>query len=242
MIKILFALTLLVTNTVYAQNVYSEQFQTVQSVEVVEVIEADNGDEIETIVDERNATFFSSLKPALSNKSNPTIPGALAATKEFIALGKQVYKIIEAGRPVVSSKSEPVQILPNDKSGELVDAFSLSDWSEPVVKKYRIRAKNYLGMSPATFEFILIFTPGGRFEGKGYYITGAQIKPTKMDVKWGYTLNAEFKVQSIMNAGSSKNPIAAAVLAIDYTISTVLQENTASRLFYINGLGKVKAY
>jgi hypothetical protein len=240
---VLMSSLLSLTSTSFATDVYSNQYQTIQEVELVEVVENEFGEEVEIVVNSKNVNPLLSLintKAVTPNLGG--LPGVIMATKDLIALGKQIYTIVEAGRPVVSLKSEPFEVLPRNNAGVAVSAMELNNWNAPYARKYRVNTKNYLGMKPASFEFILIFSYGGDFDGKGKYITGAQLKPTNVNVKWGYSLDASFKVQSIMNAGSRENPVAAAVVSIDYKISTVLQENTSSKMFYINGLGKVQAY
>src|SRR5690606_3620304 len=104
-----------------------------------------------------------------------------------------------------------------------------------------VEAKNYLGMTPVTFEFTVIFSYGGKYDGKGAYINGAQILATKADVSWGYTLDASFSVQQITNQGTSDAPVAAAVLSMKYRISNVLKDSTENALFFINGNGVAQA-
>ena len=123
-----------------------------------------------------------------------------------------------------------------------MSALQLHGWNPPLVRKYKVETKNYLGMKPVSFEFMLIYSYGGQNEGKGRYITGAQLKPTSVNVKWGYSLDVEFKLQSIVNQGSFENPVAGAVLMLDYKIKTVLQEQSQNKTFYINGAGQVTSY
>jgi hypothetical protein len=231
------------TTTAFGTDVYSTQFQTIQEIELVEVVENEFGEEVEVVVSSKDVNPFRSLLNTKAVSPNlGGLPGVIMATKDLIALGQQIYKIVEAGRPSVSVKSEPFEVLPRNNAGVAISAMELSNWNAPFARKYRVNTKNYLGTTPASFEFILIFSHGGQHNGKGKYITGAQLKPTNVNVKWGYSLDASFKVQSIMNAGSKGSPVAAAVISIDYKISTVLQENSASKMFYINGNGQVQAY
>lgn len=225
-----------------AENVYLDQFQEIQSVDLYELVEDENGEELEVLIQsQKSPTFFDYLAKSQGlQKINAA--GVIMMTKELIALGKEIYKIVEAGKPVVTINSEPIEVLPRDEDGTTISAMNLSGWKAPIVKKYRVATKNYLGMKPASFDFMLIFSYGGNDRGKGAYITGAQIKPTAVNVKWGYTLNAEFKVQTIMNEGAWDNPVAGAVLSIDYGISTVLQDQQHSKTFYINGKGQVTTY
>jgi hypothetical protein len=232
-------LVLLYSSLCVAENVYSEQFQRIQSIELYEIdMETEEASLVgkKKIPGELNQLIKSSVIKSVN------VAGVIMVSRELIAFGKEVYKIIEAGKPVVNVNSEPVSILPRANGGENITAFDLTNWNAPQVKKYKVVTKNYLGMTPASFEFMLIYTYGGKFNGKGSYIEGAQIKATKVNVKWGYSLDVNFSVQSIINQGSRLNPVAGAVLELDYSISTVLQEMQNSKTFFINGLGQTTEY
>lgn len=218
-----------------AAEVYEDQFHMISEVKLVEVV---NG--VEVNVEEAELPYIDNLKSAPIPA--PGLPGVIMVTKDLLALGKEIYKIVEAGRPVVNVDSDPFDILPKSDKGLDITPFDLTNWKAPRARKYRINATNYMGIKAAVFEFIVIFSYGGKYNGRGHYITGAQIKPTKVNVKWGYNLDASFKVQTITNSGTKSEPIASSVISIDYIIKTVLQENRSSKLFYINGLGDLKAY
>lgn len=239
--KVLSFLFVLSSLNAVAQDVYSEQFQTIQEVELVSIEENELGEEIETVIESKKLP--SELEVLINRPvTKSSVAGVIMATKQLIALGKEIYKIIKAGRPVVTMTSEPIQILPRDEQGNTIAAMELAGWRAPRVQKYRVKTKNYLGMTPASFDFMLIYSYGGSYRGAGAYITGAQIKPTAVDVKWGYKLDASFKVQSIMNQGTDAKPIAGAVLMIDYRISTVLQDRSDNKTFFVNGLGQTTTY
>jgi hypothetical protein len=223
------------TTNVYALDVYSDEYQTISNVEMVEVIEDALGNELEIKLPS------SQLSPA--NGSNKGVGEVLIVARDLIAFGKEVYKIIEAGKPVVTiGDTTPISVLPKNEKGQSIDAFDLENWKMPKSKKFRVVAKNGFGMKTIKFDFMLLFTYGGSYNGKGAYITGAEVSSTDVSVSWGYSLDADFKVQSIVNQGSRDNPIAAAVLQIDYKMSTVLKESRSSKKFMINGLGQVRAY
>jgi len=237
------ALTLTYAASAMAEDVYSDQFQTIQSVEFAEIITDENGNEKEVILEDREAPKFEDQFEVYAGSSNKSDIGTIImVTEKLIALGEKIYKIVERGRPVVDLQSEPIEILPRDDKGQAISAMQLHGWKAPISRKYKVTTKNYLGMKPASFEFMLIYSYGGQNRGSGRYITGAQIKPTSVDVKWGYKLDAKFYVQSIMNQGTEENPVAGATLMIDYKISTVLQDSTNNKTFFINGLGQVQTY
>ena len=68
---------------------------------------------------------------------------------------------------------------------------------------------------------MLIYTYGGSYDGKGAYITGAEVVPTDVNVAWGYNLGASMKVKSIFNQGSRENPVAAAILEARVVVGVV---------------------
>jgi hypothetical protein len=227
--------------SVQAVDVYSDEYSTIESVEMVEVIEDVHGDEILKEVDMRD--FQIPTENYVEQKSGGSVGEYIAIGREIIAFGKEVYAIIEAGKPVVNvGEAVPLSILPRDKNGEMVDAFQLENWKMPAAKKYRVTAKNLYGMQTIKFEFLMIFTYGGQYRGKGAYITGAEVSPTEVEVAWGYNLDASFKVQSISNQGTSTSPVAAAVIQINYTIKTILKESRSAMKFMINGNGQSQAY
>jgi hypothetical protein len=245
LLTLAFCLSSFVTWSAKAENVYDPQFQRIQSVELVEVIEDELGNEVEVPVMEQKLpsdieALMDLAQPVANDKAN--IGEIIMIADKLIALGEKIYKIIEKGKPVVTMNSTPVSVLPKDEKGGYVDAFYLENWKAPKSQKFRVITKNYLGMTPASFEFMLIYTYGGSLNGKGKYLTGAQIKPTAVDVKWGYKLDASFKVQSIMNQGTNEDPVAAAVLMIDYRIWTILQDTSHNKTFFVNGKGQASAY
>lgn len=232
----------LLTLNAFATDVYSDEYNTIESVEMFEVHEDALGYEVTKKVENGNLVVPANSHVNTNNKSGG-IGQYIMVAKEIIAFGKEVYKIIEAGKPVLNvGESVPLSILPKDEKGQMVDAFMLENWKMPKTQKYRVRAKNGFGMTTISFDFMLIYTYGGKYNGKGAYITGAEVAPTQVDVAWGYNLDAQMKVKSIFNQGTSESPVAAAVLEINYTIKTVLKESRSTKKFMVNGLGQSQGY
>jgi hypothetical protein len=222
-------------------NQSNEQFYAFQQIDLYEVFEEEGVEIFNLITSAKYDNVFAALSKA-QGVTKVNIDGAIMMTKKLIVLGKEIYQIVEAGKPVVTTQSQPVEVLPMDKNAKAIQAIELAGWDRPKAKKYRIETKNYLGMSPVVFDFLVIFTYGGNYEGKGKYITGAQIKPNFVSVKWGYKFDASFKVQTVINEGTYENPIAGAVLMLDSKISTIMQEQQTNKTFYINGLGQINSY
>lgn len=240
--KLIAVLSLCVLSQAYAGGTYNFDVnpEDAQTVELTEISVDENGNEIEKAV-ETNKNFVLA-KTRNSTAKRVGALNVLMVTKELIALGKEIYKIVDAGRPVVKVESEPVDILPRNEHGVTFDRLSLENWKAPKAKTYRVKMKNLYGVTTVDFKFMIIFSYGGQLDGKGKYIAGAQIKPKLVDVKWGYTFEAEYKLETILNEGSSKDPVVGAILELDYGISTVMQDRKKNVTFYINGNGDLQLY
>jgi hypothetical protein len=229
LLKFSFLFAVLFSTKIYASSDIVNEVEDISSIEMVEVVEDALGKETE-------------LKIQKHNKSN-VIGEFLFVSRDLIAFGKEVYKIIEAGKPVINIQEvEPISILPKNEKGKYIDAFDLENWRMPKSKKLRVIARNVYGKIKVSFDIMIIFTYGGTYRGKGAFITGAEVVTTDVNVGWLYSLDADFKVNSIVNQGSSDNPIAAAVLKINYRVATPRKESRSSKQFMINGLGQVRAY
>ncbi len=239
--KLILLLSLTLSQVSIADDVYSEQFQRISSTNLYEVVESENGEQ-EVLIQSVKSADFHELAFSKEQLNKINSGGVLMAIKGMIGLGKQIYEIVKKGKPVVNINSKPVEILAIDEDGLPVPAMQMAGWRAPTVKKYRVKTQNYLGMAPASFDFMLIYSYGGQYRGVGRYITGAQIKTTKVNVKWGYTLDANFSLTTITNEGTDSSPVAGAILSMKYTISTVLQEYGEDKTFYINGKGETTAY
>ncbi|MEX1099630.1 MAG: hypothetical protein WEB87_04350, partial [Bacteriovoracaceae bacterium] len=139
---------------------YTDQYHTLQTVELYEINADSQGNQIETLQQKQKlpsdleilADQMNLPKTSKRAESAQGLGEVLIVTKNLIALGKEIYKIIEAGKPVVTIESTPVSVLPRDAKGEYVDPFHLTNWSAPKVKKYKVVAIIYMGMKPVSFE------------------------------------------------------------------------------------------
>ena len=236
--KLLVTMTLCFSSLVFADTIQDleNDFFEIKEVEVFEVAEDNN------LVELRNYNS-SEIAHYTKIKYRKNIGQTLMVARDLIAFGKEIYKIIEAGKPVVNiGEVTPVSVLPRGENGTQVDTFDLEGWKMPKSKKFKVVAKNGFGMSMVSFEFMLLFTYGGQYNGKGAYLTGAEITATDVQVGWGYNLDANFKVQSMTNQGTRQNPIAAAVLQITYKMKTLVKETQSTKKFMINGNGFIRAY
>jgi hypothetical protein len=161
--------------------------------------------------------------------------------KEIIAFGKEIYKIVEAGKPVINTHYAPISVLPLETEfGREITPMKLSHWNAPKFAKFKVSYKNAYGIEVVTFTYNVNMSYGGQFRGKGAYITNAQIVPEKVIVAWGYTFNAKMRLVGLTNIGTENSPVAGATLQMSYSVSTVLKEERNNMTIFIAGDGTIQ--
>lgn len=198
-----------------------EAYHTIGSIEVTEVTEKEPVDE-----------FLYSDK---------NLGQVIMSIDKLIALGKKIWKIVEAGRPVVQTEFAPtVSVLPNVESPKTA-FYEMENWSMPRVKSYRVVYKNLLGMEVVSFTYGVYYQYNGTYKGKGRYLTGVNVDARDVKVAWGFEFNASSSVVAIMNRGSSSNPNAGVTIRINYLAKSVLREIRSSETFHLTGKGEFAA-
>ncbi len=173
----------------------------------------------------------------LENKNLGTV---IMQARELIAFGKEIWKIVEAGRPVSSSSSmQTITVLPKDEDGQAVSPLDMENWNLPTAKSFRVEYKNGFGMLVVGFTYTVLYQWGGSFNGKGKYLTGVNVMADDISVAWGFDFSATSKLVSITNTGSRANPVAAATFNISYRVKSVIKDQTSSETFYVTGSGRI---
>ncbi len=160
-------------------------------------------------------------------------------TDSLIALGKKIWPLVEAGRPVINTDfRDAISVIPNiDGTGK--PFYELNYWSAPISKKFRVDYKNLYGINVVSFTFSVNSQYGGQYNGRGQYLTGVTIVPNNISVAWGYEFDASSQMITISNRGSKLDPIAAVTLEVDYRVKTVLKENRVKAQFHVAGNGDI---
>lgn len=169
------------------------------------------------------------------------IGDVITVMRDIIAFGKEIYKIIEAGKPVIHTEHVPLSILPfNSAIGRDITPMHLSHWKAPKFVKFKVTYKNAYGAEVVSFIYNINLSYGGKFQGKGAYLTNAQVVPEKISVAWGYNFNAKMSLVGLSNLGTEEDPIAAATLELGYSVSTILKEERNKMTIFISGDGAIQ--
>lgn len=168
-----------------------------------------------------------------------TVGEVIQIGRDLVALGEEIYTLVQRGRPVVSTQYAPISVLPN-QNGRAVSAMELEGWRMPVSRTLTINYKNVYGMTMASLQYKLIFAYGGSFNGRGAYITNAQLVPAEVYAFYGVDFNVEMRLSGITNQGSRANPVAGAMLQIHYKAATFMNTRERNDTYQITGLGAVQ--
>jgi hypothetical protein len=156
---------------------------------------------------------------------------------DLIALGERVYEIVKKGKPVLNMDYAPMSILPKDGTGRAVDMFETENWSRPVAAKVRMAFKNGFGSEVVTFNYTIVYSHSGSYEGRGAYLTALQVIPSNVNVSWGFSLNVAMKLVGLQNHGSRANPVAGAVIGVNYRVESVLKTIETTDTYHVTGRG-----
>lgn len=175
-----------------------------------------------------------------SNNKALDLGKVIMTIDKLVALGKKLYAIVEAGKPVVDvNMNNKVSVLPNVERPNSA-MYSMSDWQSPKTKVYKVEFTNLLGVDVISFKYAVTFEYGGKHQGKGAYIHAARIAADSVDVAWGFNFKATTEAISIVNRGSTDNPVAALTFKLNYTAKSVLKEIQSEESFYVTGNGDVQ--
>jgi hypothetical protein len=180
---------------------------------------------------------FNPFKPFLSNSSGSALDQAEVAIDKVINIGKKLWAIVDANRPVVELQTNTANALPLG----VASWDALEGWEAPTSKLFTHTYRNLWRIKVVQFSYRVIYTWGGSLDGKGRYLANVTVIPADVDVISGYKLNAQASVPSVLNASRVKGePLAAAELLVTWKVETALKHSRRSRSFYVRGDGVFK--
>jgi hypothetical protein len=154
----------------------------------------------------------------------------------IINIGKKVWAIIEAGKPVVNVQLNSASAMPAGIKGWQ----QLAGWKTPRSSTYRVNYTNLYTMNVVDFSYRVMFTYGGSYNGQGRYVTGATIVPAALDVAWGYSFKANVEIPTVVNMGTVQNPVGGIQMNVNWEVGTVIKNSQTRASYFVDGLGQLK--
>ncbi|MBX3019060.1 MAG: hypothetical protein KF767_14325 [Bdellovibrionaceae bacterium] len=155
---------------------------------------------------------------------------------KVINIGKKIWEIVQAGKPVLNIKTDVATALPQGARCWL----DLQTWQMPESKIYSVAFKNGFGMEVVKFNYRVLWLPGGSVDGVGKFIGYAAMIPNDVSVSWGFGLNAQASVPTVFNMGTRAEPIGGMQLSMIYRIETPIQTTEQSQAYFVSGNGEYK--
>lgn len=154
---------------------------------------------------------------------------------QIINIGKKIFAVVQAGKPVVNIKLDTANALPKG----LTCWSDLSGWNIPESKVYQVDYENGFGMSVVSFAYRVTYTAGGSADGVGKYITNATFMPADVSVAWGFQFDAEAAIPSVFNTGTRTSPVAGMQMNMAWKVSSPINENQMTESYFVSGENKL---
>ncbi|MBC7427825.1 MAG: hypothetical protein H7336_04375 [Bacteriovorax sp.] len=161
----------------------------------------------------------------------------------LIAIGKKIWPIIDAGRPVITTTGliPALSVLPHIEGDQTkAELHQMANWSAPKAISYRISYKNYFESEVIGFTYTVFFQHSGSYKGVGKYITSLKVQASQIYASWGFNFDATSELINIANVGSTEEPVASAILQISYKARGLVNEVRNAQSFYVDGNGNMK--
>ncbi|MBV2168319.1 MAG: hypothetical protein KUL82_06390 [Bdellovibrio sp.] len=154
---------------------------------------------------------------------------------QIINIGKKIFNVINAGRPVVNIKIDTANALPKG----LTCWSDLSGWNIPQSKVYNVQYENGFGMTVVDFSYRVTYTAGGSADGIGKYITNATFQPANVSVGWGFQFDATAVIPSVFNTGSKRDPVAGMQMNMEWKVTSPMAHEQSTESYFVSGENKL---
>ena len=168
--------------------------------------------------------------PDAGGRADPTV-----ILDQIINIGQKIWKIVVDNKPVVDVKTQYATALPEGVKGWA----AMGGWQRPKGTIYQLTAKNAYGGQVINLRYQVLRTAGGSYKGTGKYLTAVTVEPLLVEVAWGYhfSMDASVPDTSIVNVGTTENPVAAMMAQLGWHISTPIKDSQGKGIYYLQGDG-----
>jgi|GEM_PF-687861 hypothetical protein len=175
-------------------------------------------------------------------KTEKSLGQVIMIVDKLLGLGKKIWPIIEAGKPVLNTTFVPaISVLPKvENEPHDVAFYNMANWQAPRQRSYQVDFKNGWGIKVISFTYNVSYQYGGSYQGSGLYLTGVDVSASNISVSWGFNFNATSNLVSIANRGTEDDPIASATVKIQYEASSVLRNIQSAQSFHVTGAGDIE--
>ncbi|MEN0058152.1 MAG: hypothetical protein AAGB31_04910 [Bdellovibrio sp.] len=184
--------------------------------------------------DSSNLPFVVRNSTQVSEAVNP-LNAVELIVDQIINIGKKIFAVVNAGRPVVNVQLDTANALPRG----LTCWSDLTGWNIPHSKVYNVQYENGLGMTVVDFSYRVSFTAGGSADGVGQYITNATFMPANVSVGWGFTFDATAAIPSVFNTGSKQNPVAGMQMNMEWKVTSPVAYEQGTESYFVSGQNKL---
>jgi hypothetical protein len=184
------------------------------------------------------------VKPSVSSVSSDKSLEEIALILDgLIAIGKKVWPIIDANRPVITTTglNPAISIIPEVAPGtSRAELAQMANWSAPKAVSYRVSYKNIFKMEVVGFTYTIMFQHSGSHKGKGKYITSLKTQASEVSAAWGFNFDATSELVSISNVGSDEAPVASGIFQVSYKVRGFVNEMRNAQSFFVDGNGGIQ--
>lgn len=151
----------------------------------------------------------------------------------ILNIGKKLWALVEANRPVAHIRSNRANAVPQG----VVYWEHMEDWQAPVSKVFQVSYDSVFGNTVVDFTYRLVYTYGGKVNGKGHYLANIVVVPAELTVLSGYTFNADVSFPGAVNVGTVEAPIAGTEVLVKWSADHWWRHSEGSHTFFIRGDG-----
>lgn len=169
---------------------------------------------------------------------NKTLDDSLVIIERIVNIASKFWEMVVSNKPALNLDIKYACALPFGVSGPA----ELQGWSKPKSYLLSFYFENLYGIDVIRVSYQVTYVYGGNYNGKGKYLAAVWAIPVNVDVMWGFNFNMQAYVpdQTIVNVGTSKNPIAALQLKVSWSASSILRQIDGTSVYYIQGDGYFK--
>ncbi|OGR78503.1 MAG: hypothetical protein A2X32_04420 [Elusimicrobia bacterium GWC2_64_44] len=163
------------------------------------------------------------------------LAGIVVTIEKIVNIASKVWDIVKDNAAAVNIDTKYATAYPEG----VTSATQLAGWSRPKSYTYGFYAENLYGSVMIDCKYKFSYTYNGAYKGKGKFLTGVAVIPSKVTAGWGYkfTMTAAVPDSTIANVGTDTDPVAALQMKLNWKMATVLKVVEGTSVYYLEGTG-----